>query len=79
MSDLEEIFDPQGVSSHPPLFGKNHFPVILGGHLEFLHETKNTFISETVRDRAILTIFLTCRVYAESSGSLCQKSFSCYF
>ena len=35
MSDLDEIFDLQGIHSH--LTG---FPTIFGSHLEFLYETQ---------------------------------------
>ena len=37
---------------------------------------KNAFILETVRDGAILLKYLTHRVYAESSATISQKSFS---
>ena len=42
-------------------------------HLEFL---RTPFISEMVRDRAILTKSLTRRLSAESTGNFSQKLFS---
>ena len=46
---------------------KNSIFATFGGHLEFLQKTKNINISETVRDRAIWTEFLTHRVVAKYS------------
>ena len=47
--------------------------------LNFYVICKNAFISETVRDTAILTNFLAHRVYAESSATFLQKLFSHHF
>ena len=55
-------------------FPKNHFPTILGGHLEFLRKTKKAFISETERDRGISMKFLTHRVSAECTGDFSKKN-----
>ena len=46
---------------------KNSIFATFGGHLEFLQKTKNINISESIRDRAILTEFLTHRVVAKYS------------
>ena len=57
------------------IFRKNHFPATfsLAAILNFCGRHKSTFISEMVRDRAILTKFLTHRVSAESTGDFSQK------
>ena len=56
-------------------FYKNHFPATFGGHLEFLREMLKTLISETVRDRVILTKFFVpqdiCRVYWQLFRKTC--------
>ena len=44
---------------------KNFNFATFGGHLGFLRKTENVNISETARDRVILTEFLTRRVIAK--------------
>ena len=63
---FRQNFWPTGyLQSLLAMFPKNHFPAIFGDHLEFLRKTKNAFISETLRDRAIWTKCLTHRVSAQ--------------
>ena len=76
VSDFNKIFDPQaGCRVYWQLFSKNVFPPLLAAILNFYVKHKNMFISEKERDRAILTKFLTHRVYAESTGNFYQKNF----
>ena len=60
-------------------FPKNRFPTVLGAILNFCVKQKNTFISETVQNRAFSAKFLTLGVSAESSGGFTQKLFSLRF
>ena len=46
---------------------KNFNFATFGGHLGFLRKTENVNISETIRDRAISTEFLTHMVVEEYS------------
>ena len=58
------------------IFPKNLFPMpFLAAFLNFCIKCKKAFISETVRDRAISTKFLTHRVSAEFTGNFSQKIF----
>ena len=58
------------------LFAKNHFPAIFGSHLEFLRKMHEHI---HLGRYAILTKFLTPRVYAESFATFSQKMFSLHF
>ena len=59
------MFDPQGICTvNWQLFLKINFLPILVAILNFCIKRKKTaFISETVRDRAISSKFLTCRAF----------------
>ena len=63
-SDFDKIFNPQGICRvywrHPP---KIAFLLLLATILNFCLKHKSVSISETVRDRVILTKFSTHRVY----------------
>ena len=75
-SDFDEIFDPQGICRvYWRLFAKIVFPPLLAAILNFYVKRKNPLISETERDRVILTKFLTCRVAAGSTGNFSQNIF----
>ena len=53
---------------------KNRFPVIFGGHLEFLHKMqKRLYLDNGARYSDFE--FLTHRVSAESTGEFSHKSF----
>ena len=67
------------VESTGDVMQNNVFPPLLAAILNFYVERKNTFISETERDRAISTKLLTHRVSTESTGDFPQKSFSRHF
>ena len=51
----------------------------LAAILNFCVKRKHTFILEMVQDRAILIKFLTCRVSAEYTGNISQKSLCRHF
>ena len=49
------------------------------GFLQSVLVTQNTFIWDTVPDGVITTKFLTCRLFAESTGDFKQKLLSRHF
>ena len=78
--DFDEIFEPQGSCRvYWRLFAKIVFLPLLAAILNFCVKRKNLLISETERDRAISTKFLTHRVSAESTGDFSQKLFPATF
>ena len=64
-SSFERIFYPQGSTRVSYVKGKNFNFATFGGHLGFLRKIKSVNILKTVRDRAILSEFLTHRVVQE--------------
>ena len=60
-------------------FPKNRFLPLLEAILNFCVKRRNAFISESERDRAISTTFLTHRICAESIDNISQNTFSCHF
>ena len=57
----------------------NILPPLLVAILNFCVKCKNVFISETERDRAISTKFLTSRLFGHSTDDFPPKSFSRHF
>ena len=66
-TENEKNFLPP-VQSLMATFRTNQFPAIFRGHLAFLNDCKNVFISDMVGDRAIFAKCLTPRLSAESTG-----------
>ena len=60
-------------------FAKIVFLPLLAAILNFCVKRKNMFISETERDRAILTKFLTHRVSAGLLANFCKNRFPTTF
>ena len=56
-SDLDRIFDPQGMERVFYVKLKNFNFATFGGHLGFLRKTENVNISETARDSDFNRIF----------------------
>ena len=61
-SDFWQILDPQGTRYYSSSTYKNFRLLIFGHHLEFWQKWKMSFISKTIRDRAISGKFCTQRV-----------------